>query len=49
MSGRPTTREIALFLAAFIVIVVSSKLVYAKFVYDDVRCAFADCRIVVDQ
>lgn len=47
MSQRVSFWEGLLFLVIFAAIVVGAKLMHAKLVYDDVRCAFADCRIVV--
>lgn len=48
MSQRPTFWETVIFLVLFVVVVLGAKIIHAKLVYDDVRCAFADCRITVE-
>lgn len=49
MSQRVTFWEGVLFVVVFAAIIVGAKIVHAKLVYDDVRCAFADCRINISQ
>lgn len=48
MSQRASFKESIIFLVAAAAIILGAKLVHAKLVYDDARCAFADCRITVE-
>jgi hypothetical protein len=41
--------EAVIFFIVFSAIAAGAALVHAKIVYGDTRCAFADCRIIIEQ